>query len=223
MPLTWRAVLLPALGAGLAAGLAAGVLQQAFLVPLILQAESFEVAAGIDHSTEWEPQAGVERIVYGLVFNCLGAVGFALLLSACYALRGPVSWRQGLIWGLGGFASVALAPALGSMPELPGAHAADLGARQLWWVLTAVATAAGLACVVFLRRWWPRLLGCAALVLPHLIGAPEAGNGETGVPQQLARWFAAGSLAISLVLWLILGALTAVLMKRWGRTSAARS
>jgi cobalt transporter subunit CbtA len=230
VPLTWplsgalslRGLLLPAFAAGLAAGLAAGALQQMFLVPLILQAESIEVAAGTDHSNAWEPQAGLERIIYGLAFNCLGAVGFALLLTACYALRGPVTWRQGLIWGLGGYVSFALAPALGLMPELPGAHAADLGARQLWWILTAVATAGGLACVIFLRGWGPTLLGGAALVLPHLIGAPEPVEADTSMLQQLARSFAFGSLAISLVLWLMLGALTAVLVKRQGKSSGAR-
>jgi cobalt transporter subunit CbtA len=206
-----RGLLLPALIAGLVAGAVAWCLQQAFLVPLILRAEALETVTQSHAAAE----AGIERAAYSLLFTCLGACGFALLLAGCCALRGDVSWRRGLFWGLGGFVSFSLAPALGLPPELPGAHPADLLARQLWWITTALATAAGLTCVAFPRSMALKLLGAALIALPHLIGAPQAIHADSAVPPDVARAFAVGSLAISAVMWLILGALTPALMRRF--------
>ena len=210
-------LLLPALGAAVASGVVVSALQQFFLVPLILQAESFEavqVAGGV-------PEPWLQRGAYTLLFNCLAAFGFALLLAAAYALRGGVTWRQGVLWGLCGYVSVALAPALGLPPELPGAPAADLGSRELWWLVTVVATGAGLAGLIFVRGWAWKLASAVLLLLPHLLGAPRPPVAETAVPQELASRFATGSLGISLVLWLLLGTLTAVLsearVRRWAR------
>jgi predicted cobalt transporter CbtA len=53
--------------------------------------------------------------------------------------------RRGLLWGLGGFAALHLAPAVGLPPELPGMASADLAARQPGGPLRG-ATATGLAC-----------------------------------------------------------------------------
>ena len=91
-------LLLPALGAGMAAGAVASGLQQFFLTPLIVQAESLEAAQAVG----WVPEPWLQRGAYTLLFNCLGAFGFALLLAAGYALRGSVTWRQGVLWGLCG-------------------------------------------------------------------------------------------------------------------------
>ena len=106
-PVTLKGVLLPALVAGIAAGLVAACLQQLFLVPMILQAEAVELG-GAEHV-----QHGLDRALYTTLFDCLGAFGFALLLAAAFAWRGRISWKQGLLWGLAGYASFALAPALG--------------------------------------------------------------------------------------------------------------
>ena len=205
-----RALVLPALTAGLVAGMVAAILQQLFLVPLILQAEALE-EAGHAHAAA----SGVERTLYSVLFTCLGACGFALLLAGCYALRRDMSWRKGLLWGLAGFASFSLAPALGLPPELPGAHAADLFARQMWWIAAALATATGLGCVVLSRSIPPKLLGVALVALPHLIGAPQVVHTETELPADVVRAFAIGSLTVSAVMWLILGALTSALMQRY--------
>jgi len=202
-------LLLPALAAGLVAGMVAALLQQLFLVPLILQAEALE-AVGRGHPAA----TGIERTLFSVLFTCLGACGFALLLAGCFALRRDVTWRSGLLWGLAGFASFSLAPALGLPPELPGAQAADLVARQAWWISTAVATAAGLACVVLPRSTPLKLLGVVLVALPHLIGAPQPVHADTELPAEVVRAFAIGSLAVSAVMWLILGALTAALMER---------
>lgn len=204
------ALVLPALTAGLAAGMVAAILQQLFLVPLILQAEVLE-EAGHAHAAA----SGVERTLYSVLFTCLGACGFALLLAGCYALRRDVNWRTGLLWGLAGFASFSLAPALGLPPELPGAHAAGLVARQAWWIATAVATATGLACVVLPKSIPLKLLGVALVALPHLIGAPQPVHADSELPADVVRVFAIGSLTVSAVMWLILGTLTPALMRRY--------
>jgi len=203
-------VLLPALAAGLVAGMVAAILQQLFLVPLILQAEALE-AAGL----ALPAATGIERALFSVLFTCVGACGFALLLAGCFALRRDVNWRSGLLWGLAGFASFSLAPALGLPPELPGAHAADLVARQGWWIATAAATAIGLACVALPKSIPLKLLGLALVALPHLIGAPQP-VADTELPAHVVRAFAIGSLAVSAAMWLILGALTPALMERYG-------
>jgi len=209
-----RGLLLPALAAGIAAGAVVTVLQQLLLVPLILQAEMLEAAGHARAATAWEPQAGLERTLYSFLFNCLGAFGFALLLAGCYALRGGATWTLGLLWGLAGFVSFSAAPALGLPPELPGAAAADLAARQLWWVATALGTAAGLACLFLARPPAMRVLGLLLIAAPHLVGAPHSPEAESAIPKDLGRAFSIGSLAVSAVMWLILGAVTAALARR---------
>ncbi|HEY3228221.1 MAG TPA: CbtA family protein [Roseiflexaceae bacterium] len=202
--------MLPALTAGLAAGMVAAILQQLFLVPLILQAEVLE-EAGHAHAAA----SGIERTLYSVLFTCLGACGFALLLAGCFALRRDVNWRTGLLWGLAGFASFSLAPALGLPPELPGAHAAGLVARQAWWIATAIATATGLACVALPKSIPLKLLGVVLVALPHLIGAPQPVHADSELPADVVRVFAIGSLTVSAVMWLILGILTPALMRRY--------
>ncbi len=186
----------------------AAILQQLFLVPLILQAEALE-AVGHAHPAA----TGIERTLFSMLFTCLGACGFALLLAGCYALRRDVTWRRGLLWGLAGFASFSLAPAVGLPPELPGAHVADLFARQAWWIATAVATATGLACVLLPKSIPLKLLGVVLVALPHLIGAPQPVHADGELPADVVRAFAVGSLTVSAVMWLILGALTPALMR----------
>ena len=202
-----RSLLLPALTAGIAAGLLTALLQELYLVPLILQAEAVELG-GAEHVRH-----GLDRMLYTALFDCLGAFGFALLLAAGFAWRGAVSWKQGLGWGLAGYASFALAPALGLPPELPGVETAALAARQLWWIGCALATATGIACCAFGSVRSMRLLGVMMIVLPHFIGAP-AGEELSALPVGLPRSFALGSLAVSLVMWVVIGIVTAAVMTR---------
>ena len=224
-------VLLTALVAGAAAGLLLGAIQQFAVVPMILKAETYEVGAPADgsqtelqardheHSDEhgaWSPAPGGERGAYTIFTTVLSGIGFGMLLSACYALRGYVSWRMGLLWGLGGFATFHLAPAIGLPPELPGAAAAELGARQTWWLLTVSLTAVGLALAVFEPRVPVRALGLLLIVAPHIIGAPAPEVHEGLAPVELERAFIGASLASNAVFWLVLGVLTAVLSERFG-------
>ena len=74
--------------------------------------------------------------MFTFLANIVTGVGFALVLTACFALsKRRINGRTGVLWGLGAFAIVSLAPALGLPPEVPGARAADLTDRQFWWFL----------------------------------------------------------------------------------------
>ena len=233
-----RRIFLTALIAGTIAGLFAAGLQHLKLIPLIAAAEVYEAAgAQADHqhsaapahdagtavhdvaTPEWEPAPGIERAGYTLMADLLTGIGFALLLAGAVALaraRGyAIDARSGLLWGAAGFAVFALAPAIGLPPELPGMSAAELAARQQWWLLTAAATAAGLGLVIFARPTPLRVVGAALIVMPHLIGAPAAPHGATGVPAELAAEFATASLATAAAFWLLLGSVSGWLYRRF--------
>jgi cobalt transporter subunit CbtA len=209
-----RRLLIAALIAGSASGVLLGIAQVVFVTPLILEAEAHERRDSSRQESArpaWEPEDGVERNAYTVLFSTLGGFGFALLLNAGVLLRGRPGIKQGLLWGCAGFAVFSLAPALGLPPELPGAPAPDLLARQIWWLGTVLATALGLSCIAFSHRPWVRALGVAALVMPHLIGAPSGiDSGESPVAH-LERAFVAASLLTMFVFWMILGALSGYL------------
>lgn len=221
-----RPILLTALVAAVIAGLAAFAVQSVRVVPLILAAEAYEEAApvpaspaGHTHEAEaWEPAEGFERQAYTALADVLVAFGFALILVGLFALRGrPVDARQGLLWGLAGFAVFSLAPALGLPPELPGSQAAELGLRQLWWLGTIVATGGGLALVVFQKTVVWRIAGLALIALPHLIGAPHPHEHGGTAPAELAAQFVAASLITSAIFWIVLGSSVGWLYARLAR------
>src|SRR5262249_34147620 len=120
-------------------------------------------AAGTGHhhdADEWKPQDGWQRTLFTFGANLLMGVGYAFVLVALYLLwREPKGTVGGALYGLAGFAVFFAAPAIGLPPELPGTAAADLTARQIWWVITAMATAVGLILLVSQSRWWLRVLG----------------------------------------------------------------
>jgi cobalt transporter subunit CbtA len=232
---TFRAIVFSSVVAGVVVGAIVTVVQQFGTVPLILKAEVFEkasehshdVAATIapgavvehnhaehEHEAEaWEPHDGLERNAYTAAANVLTAIGFALILAAIFALRSGntgqrVSWHEGLAWGLAGFAVFTVAPGLGLPPELPGVPAAPLLARQIWWVLAALATAGGLSLMFFRRSVPASIAGLILIVLPHVIGAPELEHVDTNVPALLSHQFVVAVTMTSLVFWFMLGGLT---------------
>jgi cobalt transporter subunit CbtA len=188
-------------------------------------------AAGHDHADHdhaahdhgagaWEPRDGFERNAYTAAANILTAIGFALLLAGFFAVRSGatgaiVSWHEGLLWGLAGFAVFTLAPGLGLPPELPGVPAASLLSRQIWWLAAVLATAGGLAMIVFRRSVPAAIAGVILLTLPHLIGAPELANIETNVPSSLTHQFVTAVTMTSLVFWTLLGGLTSAVLARF--------
>jgi cobalt transporter subunit CbtA len=204
--------LLTGLLAGLTAGVVLTVLYLAKTQPLILQAELYEHGAALTGQHE----VPLARTVKTLMFNILTGAAFGLILSAVLTLRGrPVGLRQGVIWGAAGFVVFALAPAFGLPPELPGAVAAPLEARQLWWLLTAAATAGGMGLLAFSGNWPARLAGAALILLPHIVGAPHPDSLGGGVPPELAAQFVAVSLGANALFWAVLGGSSGYLHDRF--------
>jgi cobalt transporter subunit CbtA len=220
-----RRILLVAVIAGAIAGLVATAIQSARVWPLIAAAERFEQTGEAHQHGDtaqdegWVPAEGVERIAFTALFNVLTGFGFALLLNGAFALRQAVlrgfapDPATGALWGLAGFACFALAPALGLPPELPGMQAAELVDRQVWWAGTALASAIGLAALVFARPVAWKVLGVIVVAAPHLIGAPHP-HDTGGVPAELAAQFVAASLVAAAVFWVVLGALSGWLHRR---------
>jgi cobalt transporter subunit CbtA len=234
-------VILAALLAGIAAGLFYGVVQHVRLTPLILEAEKYE-NAGDGHSHDhaaatttttttteqppahvpaaedeaWAPQDGAERTLYTFLASILAGAGFAAILAGVSLLSGVrITPRNGLLWGLAGFLAVHLAPAAGLAPELPGMPAANLLARQAWWIGTIIAT--GVAIWLFTQRaeMWAKVLAIVLLTLPHIIGAPQPPTHESGVPAGLSAEFAANTLAAAALLWLAIGGFLGLAMDRF--------
>ena len=214
-----RKILTTGVLAGVAAGIFFSIVQIVAVNPLIVKAERLEAAAAASTPSppgieSWSPADGLERTGYTVLANLLAGVGFGFILAACFALYGGTvdAWR-GLLWGLGGYAAFALAPALGLPPEAPGAAAAELIHRQAWWLGTVAATAAGLAVLVFARAWTIRVAGVVVVALPHLIGAPHIA-GDSGVPSDLVTAFIVASLATTGLFWLALGGISGAVYRR---------
>jgi cobalt transporter subunit CbtA len=181
-------------------------------------AESHE-AHDHDHGgAEWEPQDGFQRNAFTVVADLLTGVGFALLLIAAFAVSGrSVDWRQGVYWGLAGFTIFILAPGLGLPPEVPGTAAADLTARQIWWVATALLTAGGLGLLFYVREPKPLwvVVALALIVVPQAIGAPQPDEYSSAAPEALAHRFIVATMIASLLFWAVLGALSGYFYKRF--------
>lgn len=221
--------------AGLISGAAMTALQQWRVVPLIVAAEAFEgeEAAPAAHShdaatpahshdaDEWMPADGLERTAFTVATGLFAALGFAFVLSAVSVLTGfEVTVRNGVVWGLAGFAVFQLAPAFGLPPELPGMPAADVVARQIWWWGTALATATAIYGMAKFRNAAAVVIGIVLIVVPHVIGAPQPAEHASGVPAPLAAAFAANSLAVGLGFWLLLGTAYGYAVDRLGQRSA---
>ena len=238
----FRTIVLVAGLVGLAAGLLLTGLQAFTTVPLILEAELYESGAGghdhasHDHGTAaeadqdagvipatdaaveeegWAPADGAERWLFTAIANVLTGIGFALLIGAAAELKGGIrSWRQGVFWGLAGFAVFTLAPGLGLPPELPAMPAGDLGDRQVWWVMTVALTAGGIALLAFGRTIPLSLLAVALIVAPHVIGAPQPASFESPIPEGLHHDFVVAAVATSFVFWVAIGGLTGLVRNR---------
>lgn len=231
-----------ALFAGLTAGLLVAGLQSYFVTPMILKAETFEThapeaatpahthaageaahdhGAGGGHSHDadaWKPADGVERLTYTAVATVATAVGYALLLSGIMMIAGaPLTTESLTKWALGGFIATTLAPGFGLAPMLPGMGEAALEPRQVWWIATALATGAGLYIATHYTRNVVALIGgIALLAIPHIWGAPAGELSATAVPAQLAARFAASTMTLSFVLWLVVGVALGIAFNRLG-------
>jgi cobalt transporter subunit CbtA len=216
-----RETALAAIVAGLIAALVFTLVQSIWVTPLILQGETYEDAAeaapahhesensdpGHHHDAdEWKPQVGWQRTLFTFGANLLMGVGYAFVLVASYLLwREPRHALGGVLYGLAGFLVFFVAPGLGLPPELPGTAAAELGARQQWWGMTALATAAGLILLFSQSRWWMRVLAVAIVVAPHLVPAPHPAVESSLAPVELQSQFRLATTVCNAVFWLSLG------------------
>lgn len=239
----FRNVVFIAAISGLLAGVVLAALQTYATVPLILKAETYENAGGgHEHAAAgtattapaaeatapaaqaaapaeeeaWAPADGAERFAYSALANIISGIAFALILVAVSEFAGGItSWRQGVFWGFAGFAVFTLAPGLGLPPELPAMPAADLGDRQIWWTLTVVATAAGLALIAFKQSLPLAILGVALIVAPHIVGAPQPESHESPIPADLHHSFVVAVTITNLVFWVVLGAVAGYVRNRF--------
>lgn len=221
--------------AGLISGAAMVALQQWRVVPLILAAEAYEgvePAAAHTHEEgtpahshdddEWMPADGIERTFYTAATGIFAALGFAFVLSAASVLTGfEVTARNGVLWGVVGFAVFQLAPAFGLPPELPGMPAADVVARQVWWWGTAAVTATAIYGIAKFQNLASVAIGIVLLLAPHIIGAPQPADHASAVPAPLAAAFAANTLSVGLAFWLVLGSLYGAFVTRLAKVPAA--
>lgn len=225
---------------GLIAGALVTLIHLTMVTPIILEAEVYEAkaesvqmthdhsadaVAGHSHAEEaWSPEDGWERSLYTLTANLVMAVGFALLLAAAFTVRGAsINVRTGVVWGLAGYLCFSFLPALGLPPELPGSAAAELSARQIWWIGTVAASIAGLAILAYGPSLALKLAGGVLLIAPHLIGAPHPAAGEAGaVPPELAAHFVVATMFMNAVMWAALGAITAYYFERFSGATRGR-
>ena len=230
-------VILAVLLAGIAAGLVMGAIQHVRLTPLILDAEAFERAGvsaghshdasisetataqpeadGHDHSEGWGPDNGWQRTLATTVTAAMTGAGFAAILAGLSLLIGvPITRRNGILWGLCGFLAVTLAPAVGLPPQLPGMAESDLFARQVWWVCTIAATAAGIYLIATQTLPWALVLAAMLILAPHLVGAPVPPHGDSVVPAELVARFVANSIAANAVFWCFIGLFLGLVLDR---------
>ncbi|MFS4439128.1 CbtA family protein [Paracoccaceae bacterium GXU_MW_L88] len=221
-----------ALLAGAAAGLIAALLQLVFVQPVLLHAELYE-SGQLTHFGGGAP-APAEQDLGGfapmrdglsILFTMLTYSGYALILTAGMALaetRGArIDGRMGLLWGLAGFFVFHFAPGFSLAPEVPGVAAADVTARQIWWLGTVITAAAALWLIAFHGK--PLLWGLAALLLlaPHLIGAPEPDAFTGPVPTEIGALFAARAFGVGMAAWVLLGVFAGYFWEKEGASQSA--
>lgn len=181
--------------------------------------------AGHDHGEAGHAD-GIQRSGFTLLSNAMigGAFALVMMVAMTASLRGrlvsSIDWRKGVLWGAAGYAIFFLAPALSMPPDIPGAAAAPLDSRQLWWAITALCTAGGLAMLAFVPSSW-RWAGLALLAIPHVVGAPQGPEATFGgYPaamaaelEGLARQFVAATALANGLFWLALGVASAWAMQ----------
>jgi len=235
----FRSMVLTALGTALVAGLVLSAVQALHVSPIIYAAEVFEIAEpevaaahndGHSHSHNdqaWTPRDGFERVGYTVLSNVLSAFGFAMILLVCMFMardkaKLDISWFRGIVWGLAGYLTFFVVPALGLSPEIPSMEAAALEGRQSWWVLAVVTTGLAIGSLVFL----PGMAKAAAIVFiatPWVVGAPHPevtgflhpDAQAVATLEVLQTQFVYATALANGMFWIVLGGLTGYAAKRF--------
>ncbi|GAC1532092.1 MAG: CbtA family protein [Ramlibacter sp.] len=211
-------------------------------VPILRAAEVFEshkVESAEPEHAHGDPGLAVDdevpfRAAWTWIANVLHGFSMALLM---FAVMGWWVWRRGgavapsrlaLTVAAAGLLSLDVWPTLGLPADLPGMDAADLGARQVWWLLAAASAA--LACALLagiatrrLPSRWRWLAALLLLALPFIIGAPQllaeplAGFDAQARAQlqTLHREFIWTTRGLSLSFWIGLGCVGGWVFDRW--------
>ena len=217
--------------AGFAAGLLAALLHFAFIQNTLLLGEDYESGAAVhwagvasdtgtpEPADEAIAETGPEDQAEGdstftrnaltVLFTGFTYSGYGLVLVA--AMQGPglfghpVQPRDGLLWGLAGFAAVQMLPSMGLPPQLPGTLSAEVQLRQIWWIATIVASIAGLGLLAYGRGVIAVVAAIGLLAAPHLIGAPSIEGYFGSAPPELGAEFATRVLGVGMVAWAFMG------------------
>ncbi|MCP1677213.1 cobalt transporter subunit CbtA [Natronocella acetinitrilica] len=231
----FRQVVLYALMAGLVSGLLLTAVQFWQVIPIIQSAEHYEEALAETsahshavHSHDHDHGEGLQRTGLTLLSNVLIGAGFGLVLLAAMvmasfktALPSRTPWLHGVFWGAAGYVVFFVAPAIGLPPQIPGAEAAGVEARQLWWAMAAVCTAVALSGAVFAKSPW-RWAALGLLVVPYLMGAPEPSttafaaypSSMASELEVLAQRFVAATAIANAFFWLTLGLVSVWALRR---------
>jgi cobalt transporter subunit CbtA len=203
-----------ALVAGVAAGVLLFVLQSWTTLPLIHQAERYETAqASVHaHSHANEPSDNqLVRAAYTTTGDVLVGIGFGMLLAAMYALSGKSGLVPGLLWGLAGFATFHLGPALVVPPSIPALELAPLSIRQAAWLVAAFSTGLGLAIFAFGPKA-VKVGGLLLLFMPSVLFRFLLPVSGSDIPSadiyRLEHLFIVYVLGDFLLFWLVLGAIS---------------
>lgn len=212
---------------GVFAGALLSMVQQFYVLPLILEAESYEIKT-IQHShsdqthnpdqtqqLEWSPEDGNERSLFTLMTNILLGIGFSLLIITLMTATKHSGWQSGLFWGLAGFCVFYLSPSLGLPPELPGSINAKLEHRQLWWVATVLSTAIGFSLLFLNPAMTFKIFGVLFIVIPHFFSTTSTIEAVSSVPVELTNSFIISTTFANIFFWCIIGALNGVLKSRY--------
>ncbi len=196
-------------------------LQSQKVIPLILQAEQFEGGPIISYESEnihgnhqhieeaGHPQpATIEaRLIKTWVMNSVICTVWVLSIMIMLLLHKKNRWYDGVSMGLIGFYSLFAAPALGLHPELPGATAAPLEARQFWWLLVAGSSFIGLNMMIYKGKVWVRFVGFTLILIPFVYHPPAAEIFGGSAPFLLAKQFTVYVWLTNLLSWLFTGLL----------------
>lgn len=163
---------------------------------------------------------GMSRLASTLAANIVAGGGFALLIAGLSLVSGrPVTLSNGLAWGACGWLAVQFLPSLGLPPELPGFPAADLGARQTWWLACIVVSGAGIGLIALRPELPAKILGLLLILAPQAWGAPQPDSINSAVPAVLASEFAVAALGAALVMWLSIGVVLGYLNARFEKAA----